>query len=210
MGSIMDYRDLIQLIPVNNQSTIIKKDIWKKFSYDNELIKAIFGSEDKVELSRADVFSESNIEKKIIMILMWGYPTGGRGNNIKSILESRCELISLLQSVNGQNLTKVQASSIFADFKKIHGLGISTWSKLLYFFNVSVDSKKCQIFDTRIVDSLNKRQFSELGIQEWKQTNSAYFQYIELVDDLATRLSVLPDQVEVFLFYFNLYFKFDI
>ena len=86
MGSIMDYRDLIQLIPVNDQSSVIKKDIWEKFSYKDKFKKAIFGNKDKAELSRADVFSESNVEKKIIMILMWGYPTGGRGNNIKNIL----------------------------------------------------------------------------------------------------------------------------
>ena len=152
--------------------------------------------------------SECDIGIKLIKILMWGYPTGGRGNNLESILKKAEELIGILSSVNGKNLTESQASELLAKFKEIRGLGISTWSKILYFFNVSVDSKKCQIYDMKIVDSLNKKQFSELGMQKWRQDNNHYYQYVKLVDDLAISMCVLPEQVELFLFYYNLYYKF--
>lgn len=154
--------------------------------------------------------SEDDIAKKIVMVLMWGYPTGGRGSNIESILKRIDVLIPLLSSVNERNLTKAKASNLIKEFSSIRGLGISTWSKLLYFFNAEVDSRKCQIYDLKIVDSLNKKQFDELGTQEWKQNIIHYYQYIELVDSFATSMGALPEQVELFLFYYNLYYKFAV
>ena len=211
MESIRVYRDLINRIPVNNQSAMIKKDVWERFSYNEEIKKAIFGRAERVEISREDIHSEGNIEKRIIMTLMWGYPMGGHGRNIEYVIEKIDELKKILSSVNGQDLPKDKASEIIAEISKFRGLGISTWSKLLYFFNASVESKNCQIYDLKIVDSLNKKQFSELGIQQqWKQNIVQYYQYIELLDSLAKSMGVLPEQVEVFLFYYNLYYKFTV
>ena len=136
---------------------------------------------------------------------------GGHGGNIEYVIEKIDELKKILSSVNGQDLPKDKASEIIAEISKFRGLGISTWSKLLYFFNASVESKNCQIYDLKIVDSLNKKQFSELGIQQqWKQNIVQYYQYIELLDSLAKSMGVLPKQVEVFLFYYNLYYKFTV
>jgi hypothetical protein len=139
MNSITDYEELINQIPVSKQSTLIKKEVWKKFPYDNKIEKAIFGSKEIVEISRADVHSAGTTAKKIVMVLMWGYPTGGRGNNIEYILNKMDELIPLLSSIKGKNLTRSKASEVFNTFENIRGLGISTWSKLLYFFDVSID-----------------------------------------------------------------------
>lgn len=209
MGSIKEYRDLISLIPVKKQSTIVKKEVWTRFSSIEQIKDSIFGSNDSVEISREDVLSESDTAKRIVMALMWGYPTGGRGNNIEKTLSKMDDLTQLLSSINEKDLTKAQARKELAKFSKINGLGASTWSKFLYFFNVSIDSRKCQIYDLKIVDSLNKKQFSEIGSQEWKQNKKQYYQYIELLDNLATDMRVLPEQVELFLFYFNLYYKFS-
>lgn len=154
------------------------------------------------------MLSEVDAAKRIVMVLMWGYPTGGRGSNIENILAEIDQLCLLLSPVYKQSLTKNEANDLIKQFEGIHGLGISTWSKLLYFFNVAIDSRRCQIYDLKIVDSLNKKQFNELGTQIWKQDINHYFQYIELVDNLAMRMHVSPDQVELFLFYYNLSYKF--
>ena len=209
-SSIVEYSNLINYIPVYNQSARIKWEVWARISYrDKEKIEnAIFGNSKETELSRIDVLSETDTVKRIIKTLMWGYPTGGRGNNIENILTRIDDLSRLLSSVNKQNLSKIQANNLIKEFEGIRGLGVSTWSKLLYFFNVEIDSRKCQIYDQKIVDSLNKKQFSELGTQTWKQDGKDYFQYIELLDKLATSMSVSPEQVEAFLFYYNLSYKF--
>ena len=209
MDSITVYSDLIGSIPAKKQSTVVKKTVWSRFSYNNEIEKTLFGSTDKVELSREDVLTENDIVRKLIMVLMWGYPNGGRGNNIEHIISKIDDLKNLVLSVNGQNLTKDQAKQKIAEFSKIPGLGASTWSKILYFFNVSIDSRRCQIYDLKIVDSLNNKQFAELNLQQkWKQSIKHYYQYIELMDTLATNMSVSPEQLEIFMFYFNLSYKF--
>lgn len=210
MKSIIAYIDLIKTIPVQNQSTRVHRDVWKKFFYGGrqKIEDEIFGNNTSVELSRKEVHEEKNIAKKIFMVLMWGYPTGGRGNNIKNTLKEIDRLGKILSEVAGKDLTKNEAAKLFVEFNSIHGLGISTWSKLLYFFDVSLDSKKCQIFDIKIVDSLNKRQFSEAGSNKWIQDNNHYYQYIELLDSLSKKMKVRPDQLELFFFYYNLEYKF--
>ncbi len=212
MRNIKDYCDLIKVIPVNNQSGRVKKDVWSKFSYNDDIKNAIFENNEVIEISRADVLFEKSIAKKIVMALMWGYPSGGRGNNIKRILDNTDNINSLseiLSKNNGANLTKNEASVLIKELDNIKGMGISTWSKLLYFFNVSIESKKCQIYDMKIVESLNKKQFRELDEQnQWEQDVNHYYKYIELVDNLASSMGVLPEQVEVFLFYYNHDYKF--
>ncbi len=211
MKSLDHYRDLIAMLPVHSQSTVIKRETWGRFQYkDKQKIEdGIFGSNNTVELSRSDVCSETDIRKKLVMVLMWGYPTGGRGTSIDSILNKIDKLSPMLSLVDNQNLTKTQADCLITQFKKIRGLGISTWSKFLLFFDVSIDSKKCQIFDLKIVDSLNKKQFCELSTQIiWRHNIMHYYQYIELIDKLAKNLDVLPEQVELFLFYYNYCYKF--
>ena len=142
------------------------------------------------------------------MTLMWGYPTGGRGSNIENILKQLDNLSKLLSGVNKKNLKKEESNILIKKFQGIPGLGISTWSKLLYFFMVQIESMKCQIYDLKIVESLNKKQFSELGAQIWRQDVDHYYQYVELVNNLAKCMCVCPEQVELFLFYFNHSYKF--
>lgn len=209
MPSIVEYSGLIKSIPVYNQSAKINKKVWNELLCNEEDIKIeLLGGENDFELSREEVLSEDDKEKRIVMALMWGYPTGGRGKNIKDTLTEIDKLKQLLSEAQDLDLTKEQADNLIEQIDSIHGLGMSTWSKLLYFFNVSIESRRCQIYDLKIVDSLNRQQFCELETQEWKHSRNHYYQYIELVDDLAMRMCVSPEQVELFLFYFNHDYKF--
>lgn len=212
MTSITTYENLIKNIPVLKQSTKIKKEVWNRFSYNNklEIENAIFGTKAEVEISREDIFNESDTEKKIVMTLMWGYPTGGRGSNIANLLKNLDKLKTTLNSIKNTNLTDQDFNVLTQEFK-IHGMGMSTWSKFLYFFNVEIDSIRCQIFDMKIVKSLNKIQFSELIGKTWKQNITDYCDYcsyIQLVNDLAYQINSSPEQVELFMFYFNYSYKF--
>ena len=210
MPSIKKYKNLIKLVPVYKQSTRIRREVWARFSYsDKERIEnRIFGDKAEVEISREDLIKENDPAKKIVMTLMWGYPTGGRGSNIENILKQLDNLSKLLSGVNKKNLKKEESNILIKKFQGIPGLGISTWSKLLYFFMVQIESMKCQIYDLKIVESLNKKQFSELGAQIWRQDVDHYYQYVELVNNLAKCMCVCPEQVELFLFYFNHSYKF--
>ena len=209
MQSILKYKSLIREIPVECQSAHVKKDVWARIQYKGkrEIEKSLFGSESEIEICRKNILFEQDFSKKIVMALMWGYPTGGRGNNIQNILKD-ASLKGMLSSVHKKNLTQEKAEELLKGFAKIKGLGLSTWSKLLYFFQVSIESMKCQIFDIKIVDSLNHVQFEELEHGTWKHEPKQYFEYIKLLRGLAKKIGASPDQVELFLFYYNLGYKF--
>lgn len=211
MSSISEYKDLISNLPVEQQSSTIKKKIWKRIEYKRkaEIERDIFGNEDYIEISRKDIFAETDITKKIIMILMWGYPTGGRGNNIQNLLEKINDIIDILKSINKKNLTMSEARENIKTLNRITGLGMSTWTKFLYFFDVSIDSNKCQIFDLKIVASLNKKQFDEFEQKTWKQDITFYLEYNKMLNEIAKTLEVSPDRIELFLFLFNLGFMFE-
>ena len=212
MPSINVYVNLIKEIPVLKQSAKIKKSVWGKFLNNNyshsqeidyeQIGFDIFGTNEIVEISREDIFNESDTKKKIVMILMWGYPTGGRGFNITKILKVLGCLEKTLDEVNNRNLSDIEFNDLIKVFENISGLGFSTWSKLLYFFKVKFKSKSCQIYDSKIVESLNKKQFQELCLQgkTWGQNINDYCRYIDLVHNFATQIRVSPDQVELFLF----------
>ena len=112
MSSIKKYEEIVKSIPVRNHSVIVRKENWIKndslhtrltknnqFQNNNDdllnSLEKIFknAQNGQIEISREDIFKEEDLEKKLIMVLLWGYPTGGRGNNIADILYSRNELI---------------------------------------------------------------------------------------------------------------------
>lgn len=212
MDSIEKYKNLIVNLPVELNSAKISKEIWKRVEYEDKstIENLIFGNDEFVEISREKIFEEKdNIKKKIIMILMWGYPTGGRGNNIQTFLKEFNTIINILTSIYQKKLSYDEGIEIMNELNRIKGLGISTWTKLLYFFEVSIDSNRCQIFDLKIVASLNKQQFNDFEQISWKQDIEHYLKYNEVVEKIARDLSVThPDKIELFLFIFNLGFLF--
>lgn len=212
MKKISVYSKLIKELPVDEQSTTIKKEVWERINYKGkkEIENLIFLNSSEIEISRKQVKKENNLKKKIVMILMWGYPTGGRGNNIQNVLSKLNELVKIFSVYKDIDLTLDEFTNLIEMFNKITGLGISTWTKFLYFFDISINSRKCEIFDLKIVESLNKKQFIDLKDKIWIQNFDHYIEYINLLYDISCKLKVRADQVEIFLFYFNLYYKFDI
>ena len=211
MNSIRKYKDLIANLPVELQSSTINKKIWRRVEYKEKstIENEIFGDEDSIEISRNDIFKEKDFRKKIIMTLMWGYPTGGRGNNIQNLLKEFNAIVDCLTSIYQRDLTNDEAEEIITKLDSINSLGISTWTKFLYFFEVSIASNKCQIFDLKIVASLNKKQFDDFEQKAWKQDIKHYLEYNEVVNNIARNLSLSPDRIELFLFLFNLGFMFE-
>ena len=211
MNKISKYAQLIKELPIDEQSVTIKKDVWKKIAYKGkDSIEAlIFSNSSEIELSRLCIKNEIAIRKKIVMILMWGYPTGGRRNHIQNVLLNLDKLVNIFSDYNNKSLTLKEFENLVSTFNSITGLGISTWTKFLYFFEISVERCKCEIFDLKIVKSLKKRQFVELPDKDWVHNASNYLEYIHLIDEVSSKIKVRPDQIELFLFYFNLHYKFD-
>ena len=246
MSSIKKYEEIIKSIPVRNHSVIVRKENWIKddslhtrltkneeFQNNNDdllnTLKTIFknaqnGQNGQIEISREDIFKEEDPEKKLIMVLLWGYPTGGRGNNIANILNERKQFIKKLN-----NTLKDKKNSITQDdykklkFKdentkklKFKGLGLSTMSKILYFFEVKIDNNPCLIFDTQILLSLQKNNIDEFKNVDWEQADEKeekYFEYLRIVNTISKeklkKSKIKPEAIELFLFHYNMHFKLE-
>lgn len=211
MSDIKTYKKLIREIPIKKQSMHARKDVWRTRLGHSlfKVVEPVF-SEDEITITRGEILKEKNSRLKIVKTLVWGYPKGGRGNNIKSVLKDLEKLREKLSRHKGKNLTETEAKELINKLEKVNKMGPSTWSKLLYFFEISIYSHRCQIFDKRVEQSLNASQFRDFNKEKgkWNQKKvNDFFKYIEKLDDLSKNLRVAPEQLENFLFYYNLYFK---
>jgi hypothetical protein len=213
--SIEKYADLIKSLPVGGQFTKIKRGskFWDptntEFSDDvKEVVKAVFdecsGDNNYIKISRDDIKKTSDTKKKIIKILMWGYPGGGRYGQVQNILQNIDVLTNWLEENNGNNFDSVQDDAL-DNLSEINGLGLSTISKLLYFFDVKIGNNPCQIYDGKVINSLNKNhQIQELSERNnWGRTYDDYEDYIDLLFRLSNDYQCSPDQIELFLFMIN-------
>ena len=151
------------------------------------------------------------------MVLLWGYPTGGRGNNVANILNERKQFIQKLNDT----LKDKKNSITQDDYKKLNTkgknkkewLGLSTMSKILYFFEVKIDKNPCLIFDTQILLSLQKNNIDEFKNVDWEQTKEKYFEYLRIVNTISkeklNNSKIKPEAIELFLFHFNMHFKLE-
>lgn len=212
MVSIEKYADLIKSLPVGGQFIKIRRDstFWNRTDFPDdviEVVETVFGNNNYIKISRDDI-KEAIVTKKktkeiIVKILMWGYPRGGRCDYVKNILQNMDVLTNWLDKIKGNNFDSVKKA---LDGKpKIKGLGPSTISKLLYFFDVKIGKIPCQIYDGKVIDSLNKdHQIQDLSERNnWDRTYDDYEEYINLLFRLSKKCKCSPDQIELFLFMIN-------
>lgn len=165
--------------------------------------------EEIFKLSRSDVFGESDTKKKIIKVLMWGYPRAKIHRSMTYIINIT-NAIETLSELFG-NLAERGINEIWQIMNGVSGLGIATMSKLLYFFEVSFEGKRCLIYDSKvrrflnhdekkltlcedcygkylILNSDSREKLKDLVIKAWEDTDDCYFKYLGLMNDLMLQL----------------------
>lgn len=168
------------------------------------------------KLSRSDVFKEKDIRKKIIKALMWGYPEATMPRSGKNNIINITNAIETLSELFG-NLAERGINEIWQIMNGVSGLGIATMSKLLYFFEVSFEGKRCLIYDSNVMRFLNhddkkltlctacykeycnmlkRKENVDTELQEqlkgWvkesKWDDKCYYKYLGLMNDLMLQL----------------------
>lgn len=84
-------------------------------------------------------------------------------------------------------------------------MGLSTLTKILYFFRFTIEGKQCLILDSRIIDVINSRFFPELiDLHEITAQNKTkkYLAYL-MMEELSKSYKFKTDQLELFLFLFG-------
>jgi len=89
--SIFEYKDFIRSFPYKKQSFLIERKNWGEIISNHDYLEKIFstyGNCEMVRLNREMLFEDAkSTEEFIFKVLLWGYPTRGRGNNIEKLLE---------------------------------------------------------------------------------------------------------------------------
>jgi hypothetical protein len=202
---IKQFETLIREIPDRNQSFDIKRSIWNNSS-QKDLISKIFDEKKSITLNRQDLFNSVwNLEEFVIKTLMWGYPTKGRGSNIDNVLEQSLfeNIIGVIRNYQDK---EVSIENVISDLEQLRGIGISTFSKFLFFTRTYINSYPALILDLRIISIINSGRFDELnslkGISH-SNAKSRYLEYIKTIYELSIATNTKPEQIELFLFMFG-------
>jgi hypothetical protein len=207
--SIHKYLNLIKALPVIEQSFAVKASNWKNLlkpvHFEN-----IFGNEEIIYISRFDIQETNCIELFILKTILWGYPKGMRGKNFENIYIRINTLVEILNVPKGAFLKIDDLYILQKKFKQINGIGLSTYSKLLYFRDFKFDGFPALILDERLVRIFKNGIFQEFKIlSEISQYNSKkmYKNYLQIMFKLSEQLNVSGEQIEQFLFIFGNHLK---
>lgn len=205
------YTELIKQMPYKDQAFETQKDTWKPFKKDKLFTKfyeETFARSETVTISRGDLFSMAKKDplKAVFAIILWGYPRGyTRANNM---VRSFPLFLKQVEYLSDQLYThkSITADELKQMLKTCKGVGLSTLSKLLYFFNIKVEGYKCLIMDARIIGVLCQDKFTELhplsGVREHNKEHF-YPEYLKICAQLSKKYGYKPDQLELFLFMFG-------
>lgn len=205
IASINIYTPLIQSLPVADQAFTVKASNWQKALSDFHF-KEIFNGVAHICLSRRDVHDTNNIELFILKTILWGYPKGLRGKNFEKIYSN---LSALSQILNISDRACLKADDLYELQNKLHkieGLGLSTYSKLLYFRDFKFDGIPALILDARLIQIFKNNVFKEFeSLGKISQYNSIkiYKNYLQMMDALSEQLNTSSAQLEQFLFIFS-------
>ena len=205
------YKNLIRNLPHLDQAFETKKSTWQQHIRLSEIFLAYCNkhfTSDTIKLSRLDVFNScrNDFVEGLFATIMWGYPRNMRGNNFMKILSALPS--NKIQSCfpEDKNLSESEFIAIAKKLKST-GIGLSTYSKLLYFFGYTVERTHCLILDRRIIEVLNdKNVFTELqpltqleGINEYNKLKK-YVSYLQVMAEVSRVNNYKSDQLELFLF----------
>jgi hypothetical protein len=205
------YKILISNLPVRQQCFTTKRTTWLKaeneISWLKQLNDKIFGDKSTLTISRQDIFETNETREIIIKTIYWGYTGGMRGNHFVNILKHIDHIENALLSLREKsNPTTTDFNSLTETFKNVSGLGLSTYSKLLYFFKISFNDNPCLILDQRLIDvfaSKTYSNFQQIDKIRYDNAEKKYLDFLQLTRLLANDLETQGENIELFLFTFG-------
>ena len=210
--TLKNYQPLLQSLPVMHQSFTTKRSNWvnaeKQIDWLKELNDQLFQNQPTLELSRRNLFSHTGSTREwVVKIIYWGYPNGMRGNNFVNILSNMEPLEEALDNIRMKGSPDgLDYESLIRIFDSIQGLGMSTFSKILYFMGIQFNGNPSLILDLRLIDVFRSNvfaDFAELKALRYDNTRKHYLNYIRIMNELANRLGTSGESIEQFLFIFG-------
>lgn len=208
---IENYKTLISNIPVRQQSFTTKRSTWSKAEGEINELKEIndnlFGNESTLTISRHEIFEEVNLKRLIIKTIYWGYPNGMRGNNFINIVNQLNDIVIEIKKIKKiENPSSSDFNNMSSKFKFITGLGLSTYSKILYFSKIRFDKNPCLILDLRLINVFAKNifnDFQELERISYNNAETKYLTFLNQMNNVSTYIETNGENLEQFLFIFG-------
>jgi seryl-tRNA synthetase len=209
--NINNYKILISNLPVRQQCFTTKRTTWSKaeseFKWLKNLNNKLFGDNKTLTISRQEIFETNDTREIIIKTIYWGYTAGMRGNHFIKILKYIETIEKALRTLKEKsNLTTNDFNDLILTFKNIEGLGLSTYSKLLYFFKVKFNDNPCLILDQRLINvfaSKTYKNFQQFDNIRYDNAEKKYLDFLQLAKQLAIDLETHGENIELFLFSFG-------
>lgn len=211
MNTLKNYSKLISTLPLSDQAFSSNHNTWTKYRTKNQslsrAIGSVFQSSQKVTISRQDLFESGDSERInefTLKTIIWGYPNGLRGNNFNKIAKHYDNLVDHLKETKSKNDLTWKNQTAFLD--SFDGLGLSTFSKFLYFLNLNINDYRCLILDLQLIRVFQNSNFSETqSLRKIKYNNAIknYSEYLKSMKKWSKEIGVAPDQLEMFFFIFG-------
>lgn len=209
--NIDSYKILISWLPIRQQCFTTKRMTWRKAENQIEwLIKLnnnLFGDNQTLTISRQDIFETTDLRELIIKTIYWGYTGGMRGNHFVDILK-HIDLIenSFKKLKQTAKPTSDDFNQLTTTFKNVTGLGLSTYSKLLYFLQLTFNDNPCLILDQRLIDVFKSKTYSDFDLLSGIRYDNAekkYLEFLRLTNEISKELETEGENIEQFLFVFG-------
>jgi len=216
------FKKLIQEMPVACQAFVPSEraEIWKDVPSlpgpAGQALSQLFKAYPTKTLSRSDLFKlgkSGQLDQFVIATLVWGYPTGGRGDNIKILLKNFNVLKSLINQVrNGKAPTHWDSHldwfKAYKDKNKLEKIGISTYTKFLYFMGTKINKRGALILDLQVAKVIASGKFDELAsLSKLKpypgNMEKNYARYLEEMWKVSRKINIDAGNLEMFLFTFG-------
>lgn len=212
--TIDSFDKLIKELPVDFQSFTTNRATWKKFEEVNQLVynynNHIFQEKKLLTISREELFSSTlDIATFLLKTIYWGYLAGMRGNNFKRITEQARfnHFAGVLKEIQiKSNITQAN----FIEYLSLVPVGISTFSKLLYFMEIKIEQLPCLILDRQLIQVFNNQLFYELtplSTISYPNAKFFYHKYLKLIYSISHK-RYRADKLECFLYIFGNNLKF--
>ena len=148
-------------------------------------------------VSRAEIFSCAGSFERLVKILWWGYPSGMRARFDSVIAHSR-QIAETIAPYCGKTLDEMTFINLYNQLNTFEGMGQSTISKLLYFFEISIGANKTVIIDSRVMGSMS--YFDDFEPRIPGPESLRYLGQDRQINQVASAMDVAPEKVEYFLF----------
>jgi hypothetical protein len=200
-----NYAGLIQILPVDDHSVEIDAGFWTAFfraAKQTGLFNSIFGTNNKIRIDRKRLLTHAYTTpgQKIAEILLWGYPSNSHG--IPKKILPNC--VALEKAVDNYILSGVSSWPYFIKMVLGSGIGISTASKIAYFYKLKFSSYDALILDARLIQCIPQWVPLNSGLSHLRYGNAInlYQKYLKEMHNAAAhpRPPCRPDQIEFFLF----------